>query len=100
MFEGTGRLRRAADESLERKTEMKRTRIDYGKRYSVKMTIPPEGILDVANNRTEGMVGYFVAAACLGNPVLWQQQLQKLAASCYLQGINDAIEAEMRASRG
>jgi hypothetical protein len=75
---------------------MKRARIHYGNRYSVKLTMPPEGILDVAHNRTEGMVGYFLSVACLGNPILWQQQLQRLAASCYLQGINDAVEVEAR----
>ena len=75
---------------------MKRQRIHLGKRYSVKLTIPPEGIANVANDRTEGMVRYFLEASCLGNPILWEQQLHRLGAACYLQGLNDAIEAEMR----
>jgi len=77
---------------------MKRTRIHLGKPYAVKLTIPPDGIANVAHNRTEGMVGYFLEAACLGNPILWQQQLYRLAAASYMQGINDAVEAEVRAA--
>jgi hypothetical protein len=74
---------------------MKRARIHYGKRYSVKLGFPPEGILNVAHNRTEGMVGYFLDVGHR-EPMAWQEQLRRLCASCYIQGINDAIDVEVK----
>ena len=71
-------------------------RVDYGNKYEVKLWIPPESILEVAKDRTEGMAGFFLATASREG-LRWWDELRVFAASCYMQGINDAIEAETRA---
>jgi hypothetical protein len=77
---------------------MKR-RIHYGNRYDVSAWIPSPEIARIAEERTEGLVGYFLSCASRA-PVKWQDQLHVLARSCYMQGLNDmAAAAALRCKR-
>lgn len=70
-----------------------RAKVHYGQRYEVSAWIPPAKMAEIACERTEGMVGYFLSCCHRFNPVIWQDQLHNLARSCYMQGINDAAQA-------
>jgi len=74
---------------------MKRTkvRVHYGDRYGVKLWIPPETMFRIACERTEGMVGFFVQAAQHKRELRYIEALETFARSCYMQGLNDMIEA-------
>jgi len=76
------------------KREMKRrTPTHFGKRFSVSAFIPSKQLADIAHERTEGMVGYFLSCAHKRDPIKWQDDLYTLARSCYLQGAFDMVEA-------
>lgn len=72
---------------------MKRAKIHYGDRFDVSLWIPPATMTAIAEERTEGMVGYFVSTRSRIDPVKFIDELGKLARSCYMQGLNDAIDA-------
>lgn len=80
-----------------REQGMKWPRVHYGNRYQVKLWIPPERILEVAHSRTEGMTGYFLETGS-SDYSRWRRDLYRLTAAAYLQGINDAVEAEIRSA--
>jgi hypothetical protein len=73
-------------------------KIHHGHRYGVSAWMPSAGSIEAANDRTEGMVGFFLSCCHRYNPVIWQDQLYTLARSCYLQGAADAamVAAQMR----
>jgi len=71
---------------------VKRQRVHYGNRYHVKLWTPPVRILDVAHDRTEGMAGFFLATGS-SDYVRWRNDLYRLCASCYMQGVNDAVDS-------
>jgi len=73
-------------------------RIHYGKRYEVSAWGPPPPLIAAADERTEGLVGYFLNCARHYNPIRWQNDLYTLARSCYMQGVMDAagVAAQMR----
>jgi hypothetical protein len=59
-----------------------------GKQFAASHWNPPEGMLKIAHERTRDIVG------------AWSQQLawgpvdfNHLAESCYMQGVNDSVEA-------
>jgi hypothetical protein len=62
-----------------------------GERFDVRGFIPPRALVDIARDRTNGMVDAY----------LWlgarTAHLQILANSCYMQGLNDAIDAMHKA---
>jgi len=66
--------------------------IHYGNRFSVSAFFPSKELADVASERTEGMVGYFISCARRRDPLKWQDDLYTLARSCYLQGALDVAE--------
>ena len=70
-------------------------KVHMGKRYEVAAWFPAKGLRDAAEERTEGMVGYFLS----NSHQSWRQEdLYTLARSCYLQGAMDTVmvAAEMR----
>jgi hypothetical protein len=71
----------------------RRLPIHFGNRFEVSAYIPPRALTDVAHERTEGMVGYFLSCAHKRDCVKWQDDLYTLARSCYLQGALDMAEA-------
>lgn len=75
---------------------VKKPRVHYGNRYGVKLTVPTEGIAEVSASRTEGMTGYFLALADNRDWGRFKEYVRMFAASCYMQGVTDAIEVETR----
>ena len=71
-------------------------KVHMGKRYEVSAWFPAKKLVDAAEERTEGLVGYFLANA--RNDLWRQKDLHTLARSCYLQGAQDTamVAAEMR----
>jgi hypothetical protein len=67
-----------------------KVKVHYGQRYEVSAWYPSGAMIEVAHERTEGLVGYFLSCCSRFNPVIWQDQLYTLARSCYLQGAMDA----------
>lgn len=76
---------------------MKRQREHLGRKFGVKLWIPPENILQVAHDRTEGMVDYYlkVGESALDGPFA-TRRLRATVAGAYMQGMNDMIEAMIR----
>lgn len=74
-----------------------RAKIHYGNRFEVSAWVPSAELTKLAHERTEGMVGYFLACANR-DPTRWLYDLDTLARSCYLQGAGDAamVAAQMR----
>jgi hypothetical protein len=76
----------------------------YGQFYGVSAWIPPRQLSDVAHERIEGMVGYFLSCAHSRDQLKWQNDLYVLARSCYLQGATDvadvAAHLRMKEQRG
>jgi hypothetical protein len=70
--------------------------IHFGDRYGVSAFVPPERISRIAHERTEGMVGYFLACCSRHDPVKWHDQLYMLARSCYMQGLHDMADSAAR----
>ena len=55
-------------------------------RCEVKAYVAPESMVQIARERTEGLVSYFVISRCDSS------QLQTLAESAYMQGLHDALD--------
>jgi hypothetical protein len=64
-----------------------------GNRYQVKLWVPPKQMQEIADERTEGMVSYYVEAARGMDFIRQLNALDVLARSCYLQGVNDVLDA-------
>jgi hypothetical protein len=73
-----------------------RAKVHYGRRFEVSAWIPPKRLSDLAHDRIEGLVGYFLSCAHKRDCVKWQDDLYNLARSCYLQGVNDAVDTAAR----
>lgn len=74
---------------------MKRLREHQGKKFGVKLWIPPERLLEVAANRTDGMLGYFYSnGACSIETAI--RNLRDLVRAAYLQGLTDMADAVAR----
>jgi len=71
----------------------------YGNRYEVKAWVPKAEIARIAHERTEGIVGYFLACARRHDPRKWEDDLYNLARSCYMQGLSDMADAAARMRR-
>lgn len=65
-------------------------RMSIGDRYHVKGFIPPVALQNIAEERTWGLQGAFVASGAKASHVA------VLARSCYMQGLNDSIDAITR----
>lgn len=68
-----------------------------GKRCEVTAYVPSEHLVEVAADRTKGMVDYFIEVT--RPPADYRTMLdciEKLARSCYLQGAHDTAEAAAR----
>jgi hypothetical protein len=74
----------------------RRNPIHYGNRFEVSAWTPPAWLRDLASERIEGMVGYFLSCARRRDCMKWQDDLSTLARSCYLQGVHDAVDAAAR----
>lgn len=85
---------------MSRPVGIPRAKIHYGKRYEVSGYFPSAAQVEAAHERTEGMVGYFLSCCNRFNPVQWQDELYKLARSCYLQGANDTAKVAAEMIRG
>ena len=66
-----------------------RRRIHYGQRFGVSAWVPSQAQIEAADERTEGMVGYFLSCARRDDSSRWMDDLYTLARSCYLQGAMD-----------
>lgn len=64
-----------------------------GSRCEIKLIIPSQGALNVAAERTEGMVEYFQAVTRNCNYSGFADYLERLVRSAYLQGVEDAAVA-------
>ena len=67
--------------------------VGLGNRCEVSAWIPPAHVAEIAQERTEGIVTYYMRAS---SPMSLHQgirDLETLARSCYLQGINDMLDA-------
>ncbi len=64
-----------------------------GARCGIKLFCPPEGAIDAAAERTEGMVRYFWEYVLRCGFIEAHDALAKLVRSAYLQGIADAAFA-------
>ena len=75
-----------------------RAKVHYGERFQVSAWMPTIEQVNLANERIEGLVGYFLSCAHKRDCVKWQNDLYALARSCYLQGATDAaaVAAELR----
>jgi hypothetical protein len=62
-----------------------------GERFGLKGFIPPVAMVEIAKDRTIGLVSAWIYAGSKA------QYLQILANSCYMQGIDDASDAMIRA---
>lgn len=65
----------------------KYARMSIGDRYHVKGFIPPVALQNIAEERTWGLQGAFVASGAKASHVAL------LARSCYMQGVNYAIDS-------
>jgi len=61
--------------------------------WQVKAFIPPQRAVEIARERTEGMVHYFWEVVRGMNIIGYMDCIDNLARSCYLQGIEDAAVA-------
>jgi hypothetical protein len=77
---------------------LRRARVHYGERFEVTMWTPRKEWREAAQERVEGMVGYFLNCTDRRSLMQWQNDLYTLARSCYLQGAQDAamVAAKMR----
>jgi hypothetical protein len=75
----------------------RRAKVHFGKRFGVSGWVPSRRLEEAADERTEGMVGYFLSTCSHHDPAKWQDQLYRLARSCYLQGAADTamVAAQM-----
>lgn len=69
-----------------------------GNRCQVTLWVPPEQMQGIADERTEGMVRYYVEAARGMDFIRQLNALDVLARSCYLQGVNDVLDAVAKAA--
>lgn len=60
---------------------------------SIKAFIPPASAVNVARERTEGMVNYFWTAVRYVSFITAYDYVQRLASSAYLQGVEDSAVA-------
>jgi hypothetical protein len=69
--------------------------IGLGKRCEVSAYIPPAHIIEIAHERTKGMVAYFEEVTRPPFQDYWETQeyISALARSCYMQGVNDTAYA-------
>jgi hypothetical protein len=67
-----------------------------GARCGIKMFFPPDGVIAIAANRTEGMVRYFWEYVLGCSFIAAHDALDRLVRSAYLQGIADAAYAMER----
>ena len=70
-----------------RRPYSKTPRIRFGDRFQVKGFIPPKAMVDIAEDRTMGMQHAFVHRGGRAS------DLAILARSCYMQGVNDAVDS-------
>ena len=77
---------------------MRRKLVDYARMFEVSAFVPSEGIRNAARERTEGLVNYFRIAAREMGAHEYENAVDTLARSCYIQGAQDAakVAAEMR----
>lgn len=67
-----------------------------GERYQVKAYVPPDYISRAAEDRTQGMLHYYLDVS-RGMPLeVSLDMLGTLVRSAYMQGANDVIEAGIR----
>jgi hypothetical protein len=62
-------------------------RQQLGERFDVRGYIPPAQLVEIAEDRTDGIVSAFIHLGARASHV------QRFANSCYMQGVNDAIDA-------
>ncbi len=69
--------------------------VGLGKRCEVSMYIPPQHIIEIAEERTHGLVEYFEEFTRPPFHDYWkfQEYIATLARSCYMQGVNDTVQA-------
>lgn len=63
-----------------------------GNRCEVKAWVAPKHIEAIADERTSGMVTYYVRASTSSGLQAGMRHLETLARSCYLQGMNDILD--------
>lgn len=71
---------------------MRRPREHQGRKYGVKLWIPPERLADIAADRTSGMLAYFLHNGS-SDPLESHRQLRSLVQAAYMQGLNDMADA-------
>lgn len=64
-----------------------------GDRCEVKAWIPSRTMQDIADERTQGMVQYYCESVRSMDFIRTLNALDTLARSCYMQGVNDVLEA-------
>lgn len=71
---------------------------ELAKRFAVKLYLPPESSMELARDRTEGMVHFFMSVSTGCDWLTAFEHLDTLIRSAYLQGVKDC--AEVVAKRG
>jgi len=61
------------------------------RRFDIKLWVPPDYAVDLAQDRTEGMLSCYMLE-CWGDV----EMLKMLVRSAYLQGVNDTIDAAVK----
>lgn len=69
-----------------------------GERCDVKAWIPTRTMQDIADERTQGIVAYYIEAVRGMDFVRTLSALDTLARSCYMQGVNDVLDAVQQQS--
>ena len=73
--------------------KVKRYLTKLGERCDVKLMIPPARAIEIAAERTDGMVDYFQVVTRDCNYLGFVDYLERLVRSAYLQGVEDAAVA-------
>lgn len=73
--------------------------IGLGNKCEVKAWIPSPRMIEIADERTHGMVQYFTEASRGMDFLRFVDAIDRLARSCYLQGMNDTLDATAQLAR-
>ena len=63
--------------------------LEVSKREQIKAFVPPDYVLHVARSRTGGMLSYFLQGTRGVSFMQYNDWLERLVNSAYLQGVND-----------
>lgn len=66
-------------------------KVKLGERFGIQGYLPPAKLIEIAQERTSGFVFAWMFTGSRAH------QLQIMANSCYMQGINDAADSLIRA---